>query len=254
MRKLDVKEGDKFGDWTVINTDVPSRNNSRYIKCQCKCGAINEIHASSLRNGKSSSCKSCACRKRTTKLEVGSKYKHWTVLECPTYINSTAYYKVKCDCGTELYKLPIELLHEDKDFQCEKCAHIENLSNIKIKNGQIGELTKTRFTRLKRSAEKRGHEFNVSIEYLWNLFNSHNKICSITGDTINDFKDASLDRIDSNIGYIEGNVQWVTRQANLSKHIMTMTQLYEFCKKVLDHANQQPSTPLTKCEGSETNS
>lgn len=24
--------------------------------------------------------------------------------------------------------------------------------------------------------------------------------------------------------------------------------------KVLNHANQQPSTPLTKCEGSETNS
>jgi hypothetical protein len=35
---------------------------------------------------------------------------------------------------------------------------------------------------------------------------------------------------------------------------MTMSELYEFCKKVLNHANQQPSTPLTKCEGSETNS
>ena len=54
-------------------------------------------------------------------------------------------------------------------------------------------------------------------------------------------------------GYIEGNVQWVTYQSNLSKHVMTMEQLYEFCRKVLDHANQQPSQPLTKLKGSETN-
>ena len=101
MRKLDIKVGDKFGDWTVINTDVPSRNKARYIQCQCKCGAINEINASALRNSKSSSCKSCSRRKRTTKLEIGSKYKHWTVIEGPVYRNSTAYYKVKCDCGTE---------------------------------------------------------------------------------------------------------------------------------------------------------
>jgi hypothetical protein len=35
---------------------------------------------------------------------------------------------------------------------------------------------------------------------------------------------------------------------------MTMEELKLFCKKVLNHANQQPSQPLTKLEGSETNS
>lgn len=33
-----------------------------------------------------------------------------------------------------------------------------------------------------------------------------------------------------------------------------MPELYEFAQKVLNHANQQPSQPLTKLEGSETNS
>ncbi len=254
MRKLDIKVGDEFGDWTVINIDIPSRNKARYIQCRCKCGAINEINASALRNGKSSSCKSCSARKRTTKLEVGSKYKHWTIIDGPEYINSTAYYKVRCDCGTEAYKLPIELLYKDKDFQCEKCAHKENMESIRKKNGEVGGLTKTEHTRLKRSAEKRGYTFEVSIEYLWNLFQEQKQICAITGDYIPNIKEASLDRIDSSKGYIEGNVQWATQQANLSKHVMTMEQLYEFCRKVLNHANQQPSTPLTKCEGSETNS
>lgn len=33
----------------------------------------------------------------------------------------------------------------------------------------------------------------------------------------------------------------------------TFGRLYQFCKDVLNHANQQPSQPLTKLEGSETN-
>ena len=253
MRKFDIKVGDKFGDWTVINIDVPSRNKARYVQCQCKCGAINEINASSLRTGKSSSCKSCSARNRTIKLKIGSKYKHWTIISGPEYINSTAYYKVRCDCGDESYKLPIHLLSKDNYFQCEKCAHKENMSNIRKKNGEVGDLTKTEYTRIRRSAEKRGYEFNVSIEYLWNLFQEQNQICAITGDYIPNIKEASLDRIDSSKGYIEGNVQWVTYQANVSKHVMTMEKLYEFCRKVLNHANQQPSQPLIKLEGSETN-
>lgn len=48
-----------------------------------------------------------------------------------------------------------------------------------------------------------------------------------------------------------GTTKWV--QANVSKHTMTMDELYQFCKDVLNHANQQPSQPLTKLEGSETN-
>jgi hypothetical protein len=117
----------------------------------------------------------------------------------------------------------------------------------------IGDLTLTEYTRLRRSAEKREYTFEVSIEYLWNLFQEQKQICAITGDYIPTIKEASLDRIDNSKGYIEGNVQWVTHQANVSKHIMSMDELYEFCKKVLNYANQHPSQPLTKLEGSETN-
>lgn len=254
MRKLDIKVGDTFGDWTVINTERFSKNGHVYVQCQCKCGTINDIASTALLRGKTSSCKSCSRRKLTTILPIGSKYKHWTVLEGPVYRKSTAYYKVQCDCGTIAYKLPIELNYQDRDFQCEKCAQRERAVKTTLNNGRVGDLTLTEYTRLRRSAEKRGYSFEVSIEYLWNLFQIQNQICAITGDYISNIKDASLDRIDSSKGYIKGNVQWVTRQANLSKHIMTMEQLCEFCRKVLNHVNQQPSQSLTTLKGSETNS
>ena len=116
------------------------------------------------------------------------------------------------------------------------------------------ELYRFKYNKLQRNAQSRNIEFSLSKEYLWNLYIAQNKKCAITGDDLPELDEASLDRIDSNLGYVEGNVQWVTKQANLSKHIMTMQELYDFCEKVLKHANQQPSTPLTKCEGSETNS
>ena len=83
--------------------------------------------------------------------------------------------------------------------------------------------------------------FSVSIEYLWNLFQTQKQTCAITGDHIQSIDEASLDRINSSNGYVKGNVQWVTKQTNVSKHIMSMEELYEFCKKVLKHANQQLS-------------
>ena len=97
-------------------------------------------------------------------------------------------------------------------------------------------------------------KFDVSLEYLSNLFEEQKHICAITGDYIESINDASLDRIDSAGGYTVGNVQWTTYQANVSKHVMSMDELYKFCKKVLDYANQQPSQQLTELEGSETNS
>ena len=41
---------------------------------------------------------------------------------------------------------------------------------------------------------------------------------------------------------------------NSMKGDMSTEELFEMCNKILNHANQQPSQPLTKLEGSETNS
>lgn len=253
MKKLDIQVGEKFGDWTVIDTNVPSKHKSRYVKCQCKCGYISNINCSALRRGKTTCCKSCSKRKTTIVLNIGDKHKHWTVIDGPVYKKNTAYYKVKCDCGKEFYKIPIKIISTTDCFQCLDCSHKENGYKATIENGRIKDFTKSLYGKFKRSAESRNIQFLVTIEYLSNLFDQQNCCCAITGDKINKIADASLDRIDSSKGYVEGNVQWVTIQANLSKHVMTMEELYDFCRKVLNHANQQPSQGLTTLEGSETN-
>lgn len=53
--------------------------------------------------------------------------------------------------------------------------------------------------------------------------------------------DLSLDRIDSSLGYIPGNVQWVCKQINISKHILSTKEFIGMCRKVVNYADQQPS-------------
>lgn len=247
MKKLVCNFGDTFGDWTVIdNTPIIKRGHT-YVTVQCRCGTIKSLTLSDLKRNRAISCKSCAAQKRghIKEIHIGDIIKKWKVIDGPRVANSTVQFKIECTCGSG-YSRWIqcsELLNPNKCFSCKKCAH---------KREEY--LYPNQYGKLKRSALTRDIEFNVSLEYLWNLWKSQHNICAITGDTLDSIKDASLDRIDSLKGYVEGNVQWVTSRANISKHTMTMEELYDFCKKVLNHANQQPSTPLTKCEGSETNS
>ena len=247
--------GDQFGLWTVVDNTIVVKNTKRYVKVKCSCGTEKLLALCDLKNGRSSGCGSCMARKRSRKINIGDKFKDWTVISGPkSNEHQCLLWEVQCTCGTTRWIQANQLMDDNSCFRCQKCAAKIRTENTLISNGKVGELTLNRFNKLKKSASKRNIHFDLSMEYLWNLYLDQNKICKITGDFIDDFSKASLDRIDSNFGYIEGNVQWVTQQANLSKHVMTMEQLYEFCKKVLNHANQQPSQPLTKLEGSETNS
>lgn len=241
-KKLTVELNQKFGDWTVIDANTYIKFGHSYCKCQCKCGHIQDLCVSDLYHGRTSACRSCAARKRSRDIKIGDKYKSWTVIDGPiSSEHQCIQWKVQCECGNTRWVQGNELMDPNKCFECKACAQKKRGLRDKIKNGMIGELDKTRYTKLKQSAKKRGYEFNMSIEDLWQLFQNQKQTCAITGDHIEHLNDASLDRIDSTKGYIKGNVQWVTKQANLSKHIMSMNELYEFCKKVLKHANQQLS-------------
>ena len=244
MRKLTCTIGDRFGRWTVISPTFV-KNGHTYATVRCDCGKTSDLCLSDLVHNRAHACKSCAAQDRghIHELHIGDKIKKWTIIEGPRIHNSTVQFRVQCECGTKRWIQPNELLNPSRCYSCIKCAH-----------KQPDKLFPTQFGRIKRGAENRNIRFNVSIDYLWKLWELQKGCCAITGDPIETIRKASLDRIDSSKGYEEGNVQWVTYRANVSKHTMTMDELYDFCKKVLNHANQQPSIGLTTNDGSETNS
>jgi len=48
---------------------------------------------------------------------------------------------------------------------------------------------------------------------------------------------ASLDRIDSSIGYVNDNVQWVHKDINMMKRIYTQEYFIYLCKLVSENNN-----------------
>jgi hypothetical protein len=46
---------------------------------------------------------------------------------------------------------------------------------------------------------------------------------------------ASLDRVDSSKGYIQGNIQWIHKRLNWMKGDMSELEFRQWCKRVVDH-------------------
>ena len=67
-------------------------------------------------------------------------------------------------------------------------------------------------------------------------YENQNGLCYYTNLPINfDDGSASLERIDSNIGYIESNVVWVHKNVNIMKRDLSYEEFYNVCKLVVEN-------------------
>jgi hypothetical protein len=79
---------------------------------------------------------------------------------------------------------------------------------------------------------------SLTIEQAWELYQKQEGKCALSGLPIffpatnkGEFT-ASLDRIDSSKGYIEGNVQWVHKDINIMKNKFPQDYFIKICKLV----------------------
>ena len=157
-------------------------------------------------------------------LNRGDKIEDWI------FLKETKNYHClfKCKCGKEKEVLLYNVLSgKSKSCGCEK-KHLRK---------GLAEITGEYWCNLKFNAAKRKIDFNLTIEYAWNLFLKQEKKCSISGLFLsfkdNDkFKSASLDRIDSKKGYTKDNVQWVHKDVNWMKQEYPQDRFIEICKAV----------------------
>ena len=87
----------------------------------------------------------------------------------------------------------------------------------------------------KSHAKERDLEFSITDDDIKKL----PLICAYSGTplTMKVGKDntVSLDRVNSKLGYVPGNVVFCTRWINLMKKDKTVTEFVEMCKKVVTH-------------------
>ena len=104
-------------------------------------------------------------------------------------------------------------------------------------------LQKENETLAKEALARRNEHQNLANEYK-TQWEKQKGICPYTGIELvqpkdcNDeamYKKASLDRIDSKLGYVKGNIQFISASANYAKGTMTDEEMVEFCKLITNH-------------------
>lgn len=95
-------------------------------------------------------------------------------------------------------------------------------------------------------SKSRMKEHSVDAEFLRSLWESQAGICPLTGwglilpldssgfSVSYGARNASLDRIDNDLGYVRGNVRFVALIANLARARFSDADLLDFCRSVAE--------------------
>lgn len=100
------------------------------------------------------------------------------------------------------------------------------------------EITGRMISQIKKRAKVSSIKYSLTKEYLYKLFISQDKKCALSkmpivlGVTKDDETTASLDRINSKLGYIEGNVQWLHKHINKMKLDHSQEYFITLCENV----------------------
>ncbi len=123
----------------------------------------------------------------------------------------------------------------DENKLCKSCSN-KMPENNSHKGWVMGVLRKSFVGKYIINAKIRNIDWDVSHEYLANLLLKQDMKCKLTGWDISALNvsnnTASLDRINSKLGYVEGNVQWVHKMVNMCKQNYSQEEFINMCKAI----------------------
>jgi hypothetical protein len=112
-----------------------------------------------------------------------------------------------------------------------------------------GDLSGDHWRRITKGAEGRNLELSITIEDAWNKYLQQNGKCAISGvditlrgqeigissKCVHEKTTASLDRIDSLLGYTIDNIQWIHKDLNQMKSDRSMETFLSWVKTIYEN-------------------
>lgn len=216
---------------TVIGkSDEQGRNNSQIWICRCECGNTIEVSTQNFRSG---NVQSCGCKVGNSVDITGKRIGNFIVLSKTNQRkNRYVVWKARCVCGKEME------LTKNQLSQYRSCGCLKNQKgpkNSQYKGHQ--QVSGTRWKQFLKSANKRKIDVSITIQDAWNIFQRQGRKCALSGLPLRllDNPNASLDRIDSSLGYTITNVQWVDKRINLMKHALDQEEFLRLCRQIVDY-------------------
>ena len=166
---------------------------------------------------------------------IGQRFGRWLVVK---YLKKGRW-ECLCDCGNIKNVCRSTLINGDS----RSCGCLAEELKFKGLNG----ISHAYWGRIRSAALKSGREFNISMQYVWDLYEKQNRRCALSNIEIVFEKrshhcinqTASLDRIDNSKGYIEGNVQWVHKMVNRMKSVFDQEDFIKMCESITNVKNHK---------------
>lgn len=178
-------------------------------------------------------------------LNIGDIVGNWEVVDNTIIRNSYGnnFLLVKCArCKETQRKIAVSKIISKEINACKKCT-VTKTNHYKWAG--VGKMSQSVLKSIKHNAKRKNRQVSVSLEYLWELYLKQDKKCALTGVYLGEYVShyklggqlplASLDRIDSSLGYIEGNVQWVHKDINTLKTDFPQDKFITLCKMVAEY-------------------
>lgn len=177
--------------------------------------------------------------KRTRDL-TGQQIDGWYVIRFYDYVLGNAFWWCQCSCGLQKSVKAQDLLG-GTSRRCKDCAKLPRANDDKIPNNC--------WTTMTYNATKRGIDMPLTREEYYQILVDQQFRCALSGvelymskntsEQIERKTTASLDRIDNSKPYTRDNVQWIHKDINTMKNVFTQSYLIEWCRKIIDHDDQQ---------------
>lgn len=235
--------GQKFGKLTV--RELYARKGKTYWVCDCDCGTRGVIASSSdLKTGDKASC-GCVRRKYIESKDLtGQKFGRLTVVRKSDRRseNGDVYYVCNCDCGTqniEVVRSSLIATDSHRQVSCG-CWVKEGFSSYNRHENRDEAIYRYLYGKLKVRNKKLGFGDNIiSFEKYIELINQPCEYCGLVGtdttkeslyysaqkgkktspqiDLNYEIHHNGIDRINSELGYIQGNVVSCCKYCNMAK-------------------------------------
>ena len=120
---------------------------------------------------------------------------------------------------------------------CKACCRIGNERARKKKDSTIEGKAITFWRNAQKSAEKRNHEFSITLQDIVQAWHDQKQTCAYTGRVMTleakQLNTVSIERIDSNIGYTRENTILVCQAINRMKSDFAYGDFYDLCRDVV---------------------
>lgn len=216
LRRFKEKHGDKY-DYNQVKYESTS------AKVIIICPKHGQFTQQPIEHWKGRGCRKCG---NEAKLK-------WTETEHEFIVQN--YSKLGCyACAEQLGKTYESVRARASDFKIRSHLY-QRIETYK-------ELPPHLWKQLLHNADMRNLPVEIDREYIWDIYLKQNKKCALTGWDIAFVLErgkttASVDRIDSSLGYLKGNIQIVHKWVNRAKVNYDELMFYDMCKSIHEYRN-----------------